>query len=94
MLAILKIAEKAKNLIIIGCSMRQEDIFLWLVLTCFLNKHCKRLIILDPSSEDIWERISNYWVGNICRYADVVKIPFGIEDGIKTLISAIDSKPE
>jgi SIR2-like domain len=93
MLDVLKIAEKAKNLLIIGCGMRPEDNFLWLVLTRFLNKKTarsrKRLIILSPSSEDIWKRISNYWVGDIRSFTDAIMIPCGIENGLETVIKAV-----
>jgi len=92
MIDLMRVAEIAKTLVIIGCGMRPEDNFLWLLLTRFLNriidpKH--RLIILGPSSENIWKRISNYWVGDICRFSDVVIIPCGLEEGISTLESAI-----
>lgn len=90
MLDLLKIAEVARNLVIIGCGMRPEDNFLWLLLTSFLNKTMNprhRLVVLSPSSKSIWERISKYWVGDICRFSDVVIIPCGLEDGISTLES-------
>jgi hypothetical protein len=92
MLDLLDIVRKAKRLAIIGCGMRPEDSFLWLLLTRFLNRFQdtrKKLIILAPSSEEIWKRISNYWVGDICRFADVLVIPSGLEDGIDSLASAI-----
>ena len=92
MLDLLDIVRKAKRLAIIGCGMRPEDSFLWLLLTAFLNKYQddrKKLIILGPSSEEIWERISNYWLGDICRFADVLVIPCGLESGIESLVSAI-----
>ncbi len=92
MLDLLDIVRKAKRLAIIGCEMRPEDSFLRLLLTRFLNisqDNRKKLIILGPSSEKIWKRISNYWVGDIRRFADVEKIPCGLESGIESLISAI-----
>lgn len=92
MLDLLKVAEVARNLVIIGCGMRSEDNFLWLFLTCFLNKiknQRHRLVILSPSSESIWKRISKYWVGDICRFCDVLIIPCGVEDGISTLESSL-----
>lgn len=92
MLDLLDIVRKAKCLAIIGCGMRPEDSFLWLLMTCFLNTYQdnrKKLIILGPSSEEIWKRISNYWLGDICRFADVLVIPCGLESGIESLVSAI-----
>ncbi len=97
MLDILNIAENVRNLIVIGCGIRPEDNFLWLLLIRFLNKVVpprKRLIILSPSSDDTWRRISNYWVGDICRFADAVIIPCGIENGIETLDATINSKAD
>jgi len=91
MLDLLNVAEAARNFVIIGCGMRPEDSFLWLLLTRFLNKTMTphhRLIILSPSSETIWKRISKYWVGDICRFSDALLIPCGIEDGLFTLKSA------
>ena len=92
MLDLVKLAEKARTFVIIGCGMRPEDNFLWMLLTRFLNKifNAKhRLIILGPSSENIWKRISNYWVDDICRFSDVKIIPCGLEHGISDLESAI-----
>ena len=91
MLDLLNVAETAKNFVIIGCGMRPEDNFLWLLLTSFLNriidpKH--RLILLGPSAENIWKKISNYWVGDICRFTDITIIPCGLENGISMLESA------
>jgi len=94
MLEALDQVETAKNLTIIGCGMRREDNFLWLLLTRFLNKSFaqrKQLVILGPSSTATWERISNYWVGNVQRFADVVVIPCGIECSIERLCSALDN---
>jgi len=91
MLDLLKVAETAINFVIIGCGMRPEDSFLWLLITRFLNKTMNphhRLILLGPSSGTIWKRISEYWVGDICRFCNVVIIPSGLEDGISSLKSA------
>ena len=96
MLDLLNVAEAAKNLVIIGCGMRPEDNFLWLMLTRFLNKILEprhRLIILSPSAEVIWKRISDYWVGDICSFSDICLIPCGVEAGIHTLASAIERQP-
>lgn len=92
MLDLLDIVRKAKRLAIIGCRMRPEDSFLWLLLTRFLNisqDNRKKLIILGPSSEEIRKRVSNYWVGDIRRFADLSVIPCGLESGIESLVSAI-----
>ncbi len=92
MLDLLDIARNAKRLAIIGCGMRPEDSFLWLLVTRFLNvsrEDRKALVILGPSSGDIWERISNFWVGDISRFTNVSVIPCGLEDGISGLEAAM-----
>jgi len=92
MLDLLDVVRKARRLAIIGCGMRAEDSFLWLLLTRFLNisqDNWKKLIILGPSSEEIWKRVSNYWVGDIRSFADVSVIPCRLESGIGSLVSAI-----
>jgi hypothetical protein len=97
MLELLDIVKVARCLVIIGCGMRLEDSFLWLMLTRFLNiftDYRKKLIIVDPSAERIWTRVSNYWVGDICGFADVLIIPCGIESGIEPLFSATSEKTE
>ena len=91
MLDLLKVAETARNFVIIGCGMRPEDNFLWLLMTRFLNKIMNprnRLILLGPSSGSICKRISEYWVGDIFRFSDVLIIPCGLANGISTLESA------
>jgi hypothetical protein len=88
MLELLDISQTAKNLIIVGCGMRPEDSFLWLLLTRFLNKILekrKRFIILSPSADEIWRRVSKYWVGDICNFSDVTIIPCGLEHGVETV---------
>ncbi len=39
MIRVLDVADRAKNFIIIGCGMRPEDSFLWLLLTKFVTVH-------------------------------------------------------
>jgi hypothetical protein len=96
MLDVIDIANTARNFIIIGCRMRLEDSFLWLLLTRFLNNNIleyrKRLIILDPSPGTIWERISRYWSEDICERTDALVIPCGIEDGIQTINTVLNEK--
>lgn len=72
--------------------MRPEDNYLWLILTIFLNKIIEqrnRLILVGPSSAEIGKKISEYWIGDICRYCDVLIIPCGLADGIFALESAL-----
>jgi len=92
MLDMLNVAETARNFVIIGCGMRPEDSYLWLLMTRFINKITDkpyRLILLGPSSGETCKRISEYWVGDIRRYCDILLIPSGLADGIFTLESAL-----
>lgn len=92
MLDLLKLAETARNFVIIGCGMRPEDNYLWLILTRFLNKildNRNRLILLGPSSAEISKRISEYWVGDVCKHCEVLIIPCGLADGIFELETAL-----
>ncbi len=92
---LLTVTKEAKNLVIIGCGMRSEDNLLWLILTSFLNRNVKddlKLIIVDPKADNIWAQISNYWVGDICNFANVSRIPCGVEEGmpkLKTIMTNI-----
>lgn len=94
MLELIDKAKDAKNLIIIGCGMRSEDSYLWLLLTQFLNttlRHRKELVIIDPSSAKTWQRISDYWVGDIRKFTNVTLIPDGIESCVDSLPAIIGS---
>lgn len=57
----------AKNLIIMGCGMRPEDSFLWLLVSAFLNSACngKRLIIVDPKAQAIMQRLEEFFFPEI-----------------------------
>jgi hypothetical protein len=59
MIQVFDIARKAENFIIIGCGLREEDSFLWLLLTSYLYhfKNNRKLIIVDPYAEEIKTKI-------------------------------------
>ena len=50
-------AQKAEILVLIGCGLRPEDTFLYLLLWHFLGA-TKRIFILDPDVHDLGKRIS------------------------------------
>jgi hypothetical protein len=63
MLEALDMALKAETLVLIGCGLRREDTFLYLLLWHFLRPlrplgHAKSIFILDPSARDLSKRIS------------------------------------
>jgi hypothetical protein len=95
MIDLIEVVRTVKNFVMIGCGMRSEDNFLWLLLTRFLNNKIdqpRRLVILNPSADDIRKKISNYWIGDISRYCNVVTIPCGMEDGISSLEMTLKNK--
>lgn len=57
MLEALDMALKAETLVLIGCGLRREDTFLYLLLWHFLEP-AKRIFILDPYARDLGKRIS------------------------------------
>jgi len=74
MIGALQAAKKAKNFVIIGCGLRPEDSFLWLLLTAFLYRSENgKIIIVDPDAERIKDKIcehysdSNKHITTICR---------------------------
>ncbi len=89
MLLVLEIAKAAKNLIIIGCGMRPEDNFLWMLLTRFLygypNEVNKKLVIVDPGADVLLDRIEHYCAGDIDKRVSIVPIRLGLENGIGDL---------
>ena len=91
MIDLLKVVEDAKTLVIIGCGMRSEDNYLWLLITGFLNRKNEdlRLIIVDPQAINIYARIKKYWVGCLEEHVKVIIIPDEIEKGVNELKSII-----
>ncbi|MBN2468031.1 MAG: hypothetical protein JXD19_07765 [Deltaproteobacteria bacterium] len=59
-------AVKAKTLVLIGCGLRREDTFLYLLLWHFLEGS-KRIFILDPYASDLSKRISSTLEYDISR---------------------------
>ena len=90
MLDALKAASEAKNLIIIGCSLRPEDTFLTLLLTGFLrqpNWRERKIIVVDPQGEAITSRIKTYWGVKI----PIIAIEGPVEASVEQLLKTINS---
>lgn len=66
MLEALKIARKTETLVLIGCGMRREDTFLYLLLWHFLGI-TKRILIADPCAHDLGKRISSTLEYDVAR---------------------------
>jgi hypothetical protein len=90
MLKILDFASLARNLVIIGCGLRREDNFLWLLLTRFLRRPDEKcLVIVDPAATSISERLYRYWIGDPSRYARVSLLPGSLESSFAELITQL-----
>ncbi|MGC2458099.1 MAG: hypothetical protein WA435_08885 [Gallionellaceae bacterium] len=90
MLRLLELICTANNFVIIGCGLRREDSFLWLLLTRFLMpKDEKHLIIVDPYADTISKRINQYWIGDLQKYTKVTLLPLGLESSILELSSLL-----
>lgn len=75
MLRVLEVAQQAENLVIVGCGLRREDSFLWLLVTRFLlRKSQKELIIVDPNAAEIEQRVHQYWAGDLTSWAKVSRV--------------------
>jgi SIR2-like domain len=84
----IRFAKVARNLIIIGCSLRPEDSHLWLVLTSFMKNRAwkrKRTFIVSPSACDIKQRIEQFWGRKIFTEQNLVAIGTGLEPALLAL---------
>jgi hypothetical protein len=91
MLEVLKAAESASRLIIVGCGMRPEDSFLRLMITSFYNQREKRLTIVDPEPYRIKNAINESWRGDGGGFLDPELITGGIETSIDKLLAELAS---
>ena len=90
MLGALEAVGRSENLVVVGCSLRPEDVFLTLVMTHFLrqsNWRNRRIIILDLNAGEIAARIREYWPTDIGQC--VVPIEGRIEESSDKLLKAI-----
>jgi len=91
MLKALKTAESVKNFVIIGCGLRKEDSFLWLLLTNFLNQPIsnRKLIIVDPYAENIEAKICDHYFVDINNFINIKLFSNSLESVIKQLINEL-----
>lgn len=81
-------ADLSDNLIVIGCSLRKEDTFLWQLITAFLlgrstSGHSKRLIVVDPGATEIRRKLGAFF-GNLTE-SKVMAIEQGLEDSVDNI---------
>lgn len=89
MLDAIEAVNKSKNIIVIGCGLRPEDNFLWILLTRFLRHPDwkeRKIIILSPDACSLGQRIKQYWGVNVSQ--SVMEISSRIQDSVKILIAA------
>ena len=89
MLDAIESISKSKTVIIVGCGLRPEDSFLWLLLTRFLRHpewKKRKIIIISPEACSIGTKIKQYWGVNVNE--SVVVIPSKLEDATEQLIEA------
>ena len=87
-----RFARLATNLIIIGCGLRREDSYLWLILTSFMSNprwKTKRTFIVSPHASDTKKRIENFWSRKIFNDQNLVAIDRDFVTGISLLESAL-----
>lgn len=96
MIKALKVAASVKNVIVIGCSLRQEDSFLWLLLTSFLNQpiNKRKLVIIDPYAEKIKSKICAHYFVDISNFINITLFSDSLQSVIKQLINELhDNNP-
>lgn len=90
MIEALQATTKADNLVVIGCSLRPEDIFLTVLHTNFLHQPSgrdRKIIVIDPEAQAIKGRLENYWGVNVA--SQIVTIPKSLEVSVEDLLKLI-----
>jgi len=85
--------DKAKSLTIIGCGMRPEDGFLWLLLTKFSQGRQSqgKILVADPRAVCIQQRITEYFEGALPPKVSIEPIEGEVQYKIDDLLKAIAS---
>ena len=86
------VTRTAQSMVIIGSGLRNEDVFLRLILTSFINytrQNRKRLIIVDPDACAILEKIKIFCAGNI-EHINFILISQQMEEGLVDLIKLLE----
>jgi hypothetical protein len=86
MIDALKAVSESKNLIILGCSLRNEDSFLTLLITQFLRHpqwQSRKIVILDKKAEEISSKIKRHWTVDVDKC--IIPIVGCIQDSINEL---------
>lgn len=90
MLDALTASTKAKNLVIIGSSLRPEDGFLTVLVTNSLRQpswHDRKIIVVDLAAESISNRLKDYWGVNVSR--QILPIQDQLQNSVSAILAAI-----
>jgi hypothetical protein len=87
----IKATANAENLVVIGCSLRQEDAFLRVLLANFGRQGPKsrKIIIVDPEAKGIAKNIDKYWPAYVKD--KIVPICDPIETSVAGLLVSISN---
>ena len=91
MIEALKVSSSVNNFIVIGCSLRPEDSFLWLLLTSFLNQlpADRKVVIVDPCAEDLAKKIVGHYFVDINRFVSIKTFSKKLQDTVEELINEL-----
>ncbi len=78
----LDVAKQASTIVLIGCGLRREDAFLYLLLWHFI-RISKRIVIVDPFATGIGKRLSGTFEYDIGRLVHAINSP--LSDGWEKL---------
>ena len=96
MIEALKVSSSVNNFIVIGCGLRPEDSFLWLLLISFLDRpgESRKLIIVDPYAEEIRNKIVNHYFVDIGGFVNISLFSNGLEKDVHQLIDILKPKTD
>jgi len=91
MIQALEAAASANNLVVIGCSLRPEDSFLWLLLTSFINQPVsdRKLVVIDPRANEIRDKITSHYFVDISRFINIRLLSNNFKSVVKQLIKEL-----
>jgi len=96
MVEVLDRVREARNFVVIGCSLRPEDGFLWLMLTQFFEhwrgRGCRgKIIVVDKDAKGVSERVRSYFQAvHESALSDGILKPLGcVEDSVGELIDLL-----
>lgn len=93
MLDALKASEQAKNIVIIGCSLRKEDTFLTVILTNFFRQpdwNMRRVFIVDLNAKEICSRLEKFFAASNPEH--IVPIEMCLGKSVPLLVQSLSNQ--